>query len=286
MQTWLQVLLSSIVLFFLLLISIRIMGKRNIVRMTPFRFVSYMVMAVIAAIMSLNIITDLTFGLVALSVWIIFPIALEYLSLKSKWIHDIVNGKETVLIKHGKVMEENLLQTRLTPEELLRELRSKNVFNLADVEFAIMEDTGDINAFLKSHKSPVTSFGLGIKVAPLAEPQTVILDGNILNESLCSLGFNREWIAIQLETIGVSIDNVFLGQVDSSGDLYLDLFDDSIQLPQPKVKEMLYANFESSQADLMNFSLETSNEAVKTMYLEHAKTLEKLMKKLKPYLLR
>ncbi len=286
MQTWLQVLLSSIVLFFLLLISIRIMGKRNIVRMTPFRFVSYMVMAVIAAIMSLNIITDLTFGLVALSVWIILPIALEYLSLKSKWIHDIVNGKETVLIKHGKIMEENLLQTRLTPEELLRELRSKNVFNLADVEFAIMEDTGDINAFLKSHKSPVTSFGLGIKVAPLAEPQTVILDGNILNESLCSLGFNREWIAIQLETIGVSIDNVFLGQVDSSGDLYLDLFDDSIQLPQPKVKEMLYANFESSQADLMNFSLETSNEAVKTMYLEHAKTLEKLMKKLKPYLLR
>lgn len=286
MQTWLQVLLSSIVLFFLLLISIRIMGKRNIVRMTPFRFVSYMVMAVIAAIMSLNIITDLTFGLVALSVWIIFPIALEYLSLKSKWIHDIVNGKETVLIKHGKVMEENLLQTRLTPEELLRELRSKNVFNLADVEFAIMEDTGDINAFLKSHKSPVTSFDLGIKVAPLAEPQTVILDGNILNESLCSLGFNREWIAIQLEIIGVSIDNVFLGQVDSSGDLYLDLFDDSIQLPQPKVKEMLYANFESSQADLMNFSLETSNEAVKTMYLEHAKTLEKLMKKLKPYLLR
>lgn len=286
MQTWLQVLLSSIVLFFLLLISIRIMGKRNIVRMTPFRFVSYMVMAVIAAIMSLNLITDLTFGLVALSVWIILPIALEYLSLKSKWIHDIVNGKETVLIKHGKIMEENLLQTRLTPEELLRELRSKNVFNLADVEFAIMEDTGDINAFLKSHKSPVTSFGLGIKVAPLAEPQTVILDGNILNESLCSLGFNREWIAIQLETIGVSIDNVFLGQVDSSGDLYLDLFDDSIQLPQPKVKEMLYANFESSQADLMNFSLETSNEAVKTMYLEHAKTLEKLMKKLKPYLLR
>lgn len=286
MQTWIQVLLSSIVLFFLLLISIRIMGKRNIVRMTPFRFVSYMVIAVITAIMSLNLITDLTFGLVALSVWIIFPIALEYLSLKSKWIHDIVNGKETVLIKHGKIMEENLFQTRLTPEELLRELRSKNVFNLADVEFAIMEDTGDINAFLKSHKSPASSFDLGIKVAPLAEPQTVILDGNILNESLCSLGFNREWLTIQLETIGVSIDNVFLGQVDSSGDLYLDLFDDSIQLPQPKVKEMLYANFESSQADLMNFSLETSNEEVKKMYLEHAETLEKLMKKLKPYLLR
>jgi len=262
------------------------MGKRNIVRTTPFRFVSYIIIAVITALMSVNIITNLAFGFIALGVWVLFPIALDYLSLKSKWIHDIVNGKETVLIKHGKIMEENLLQTRLTAEELLRELRVKNAFNLADVEFAVMEDTGDINVFMKSHKSPISSYDLGIKVAPQAEPQTVILDGNILNESLFSLGFNREWLGIQLETIGVSIDNVFIGQVDSSGDLYLDLFDDSVQLPQPKVKEMLYANFESSQANLMSFDLETNNEAAKKMYTEHAETLGQLMEKLKPYLLR
>lgn len=286
MQTWIQILISSISLFFLLLIAIRLMGKRNIVRMTPFKFVSYIIIAVITALMSVNIITNFVFGFIALSVWVLFPIALDYLSLKSKWIHDVVSGKETVLIKHGKIMEENLLQTRLTAEELLRELRTKNAFNLADVEFAVMEDTGDINVFMKSHKSPVSSYDLGIKVAPTTEPQTVILDGNILNESLFSLGFNREWLGIQLETIGVSIDNVFIGQVDSSGDLYLDLFDDSVQLPQPKVKEMLYANFESSQADLMSFALETKDEAAKKMYSQHADTVKQMMEKLKPYLLR
>jgi uncharacterized membrane protein YcaP (DUF421 family) len=262
------------------------MGKRNILRITPFRFVGYIVTAVIAALMSLNLITNLAFGFIALGVWVLLPIALDYLSLKSKWVHDIINGKETVLIKHGKIMEENLLQTRLTAEELLRELRSKNAFNLADVEFAVMEDTGDINVFMKSHKAPVSAYDLGIKVAPLAEPQTVILDGNILNESLFNLGLNTEWIGIQLETRGVSLDNVFIGQVDSSGDLYLDLFDDSVQLPQPKVKEMLYANFEKSQADLMSFALETQNEPAKKMYSQHAETLKQLMEKLKPYLLR
>ncbi|WP_378954119.1 DUF421 domain-containing protein [Pelosinus sp. sgz500959] len=286
MQTWMQILFSSIALFFLLLVLIRLMGKRNIVHMTAFKFVNYMVIAVIIAIMSLNLITDRAFGLIALGVWVLLPIGLDYLSLKSKWIHDIINGKETILIKHGKIMEENLLQTRLTAEELLRDLRSKNAFNVADVEFAVMEDTGDINILMKSNKKPISSYELGIKVAPLAEPQTVILDGNILNESLFSLGFNREWLEIKLETIGVSVDNVFIGQVDSSGDLYLDLFDDSMQLPQPQVKEMLYANFESSQADLMSFALETTNETAKAMYLEHAKKLEQLMKKLKPYLLR
>lgn len=286
MQAWVQILLSSVSLFFLLLFFIRLMGKRNVARMTPFRFVSYIVIAVIAALMSLNLIPNPAFGFIALTVWILFPILLDYLSIKSKWFHDIVNGKETVLIKHGKIMEENLLQTRLTGEELLRELRSKNAFNLADVEFAVMEETGDINVFMKSHKKPVSPYELGIKVAPQTEPQTIILDGNILNEPLSSLGFNKEWLGINLETLGVSLDNVFIGQVDSSGDLYLDLFDDAVQLPQPKVREMLYANFEKSQADLMSFALETKNETAKQMYSEHAEKLQQLMEKLKPYLLR
>jgi uncharacterized membrane protein YcaP (DUF421 family) len=286
MQTWIQILIRSTSLFFVLLILVRLMGKRNIARMTPFRFVSYTIIAVIAALMSANMITNLAFGFITLGVWVLFPIALDYLSLKSKWIHDVLNGKETVLIKQGKVMEENLLQIRLTGEELLRELRSKNAFNVADVEFAVMEDTGELNVFMKSHKKPVSSYDLGMKVAPLAEPQTVILDGNILNEPLSSLGLNTEWLGIQLETMGVSLDNVFTGQIDSSGDLYLDLFDDSIQLPQPQVKEMLYANFEKSQADLMSFALETKNEAAKQMYFEHAEKLKQLMEKLKPYLLR
>jgi uncharacterized membrane protein YcaP (DUF421 family) len=286
MQEWIQILLSSVSLFFLVLLMIRLMGKRNVARMTPFRFVSYIVIAVIAALMSLNVITNLALGFIALGVWVLFPIALDYLSIKSKWVHDIVNGKETVLIKHGKIMEESLLQTRLTGEELLRELRSKNAFNLADVEFAVMEHTGDISVFMKSHKKPISSYDLGIKVAPQTEPQTIILDGNIVNEPLASLGFNKEWLGIQLENMGVSLDNVFIGQVDSSGDLYLDLFNDAVQLPQPKVKEMLYANFEKIQADLMTFALGTQDEPAKSMYSQHAETLKQLMEKLKPYLLR
>lgn len=286
MEIWLQILIRSVLLFFVVMVLIRFMGKKNIVRVTPFQFISYIIIAVITTLLSVNIITNLAVGLISLGVWVILPIAMDYLSVKSKWIHDIVNGKETVLIKHGKIMEENLLDAKLTAEELLREIRSKKVFSLADVEFAVMENTGDINVLNKAHKKPVSSADLGIKVAPLAEPQTVILDGNMLDEPLFSLGLNREWLTIQLETAGVSIDNVFIGQVDSSGDLYLDLFDDSVQIPQPKVKEMLYANFEKSQADLMGFALETKNIPAKNMYSKNAEKLQQLLERLKPYLLR
>lgn len=286
MQMWQQILLRSILLFFFTLILVRFIGKRNIARITAFGFVSYIVIAVLVTLISVNMITNLAFGFIALGVWVLLTIVLDYLSIKSKRIHDLISGKETVLIKHGKIMEESLLQARLTGEELLRELRSKNAFNLADVEFAVMETTGEVNVFLKSDKKPVTAHDLGRKVAPQAEPQTVILDGNVLNESLSSLGLNKEWLRIQLENAGVSLDNVFVGQVDSSGDLYLDLFDDSVQLPQSKVKEMLYANLEKSQADLMTFALETKDENAKVMYSKNAEKLKQLMERLEPYLLR
>lgn len=285
MPGWIEILLRSVTLFFLTLILIRAMGKRNISRLTPFNFVNYVVIAVIAALISVRVIPNIAFGFVALGTWILFAVLLDYLAMKSKWVHDWVNGKETILIKQGKIMEENLARARLTGEELSRALRSKNAFNFSDVEFAVMETTGDINVLLKSDKKPLTPHDLGSKVAPKSEPQTVILDGNVLNEPLSALGLNKEWLKTQLERTGISPENVFLGQVDSSGELYLDLFDDSIQMPQSKVKEMLYANLEKSHADLMTFALETKDQKVKNMYSKNAKKLEQIMKKLEPILL-
>jgi uncharacterized membrane protein YcaP (DUF421 family) len=273
-------------MFFFTVVLIRLIGKKQPSRMNPFHFINFVVLGMIAALISVGVIGNLVLGLIALGVWGSLPIALEYLALKSKWVHDLLNGKETILIKQGKIMEENLFQVRLTGEELLRELRSKNHFNLSEVEFAVMETTGEINVLSKSDYKPVTPHDLGQKVAPRTESQTVILDGNILDEPLAGMGLNRGWLNLQLERLGVSLANVFLGQVDSSGDLYIDLFDDAIILPQPKVKELLYANLEKIQADLTTFSLETEAQDAKAMYSNYAVKLEEMLNQLKPYLLR
>ncbi|MCB2355566.1 DUF421 domain-containing protein [Clostridium estertheticum] len=286
MNSWLIILFNSIILFFLTLVVTRFMKKRNLSKVTPFEFISYVVIALIVTLISLDIIANIYFGLTALAVWSLMPIILDYASMKSKWIYNMINGKERVLIKDGKVMEDNLAKERMTGQEFLQELRSKKSFNLADVEFAVMETTGDINVSLKADKRPVTSYDLGIKVASRSEPQTVILDGNILNEGLTNSGLNRNWLKTELENKGVVLDNVFIGEVDSSGDLYLDLFDDVLQVPKSQNKEMLYASIQKSQADLMTFALETKNESAKSMYLRNAGELDKVMKKLEPYLLR
>lgn len=286
MNNWLIILFNSIILFLLTFILTKFIKKKTLSKFTPFDFISYVVIALIATLISLDSISNIYFGLTALAVWTLIPIILDYSSMKSKWIYNILNGKERVLIKNGKVMEDNLAKERMTGQEFLQELRSKKVFNLADVEFAVMETTGDINVSLKAEKNPITSYDLGKKVASKTEPQTVILDGNMLNEGLTDIGLNQGWLKTELEKKGVTLENVFIGQVDSSGDLYLDLFDDMIQVPKSQIKEMLYASIQKSQADLMSFALETENESAKSMYLRNAENLKKVTEKLEPYLLR
>lgn len=259
MSTWLIILFKSIFLFFVSILITKYMKRKTLSRFTPFDFISYSVIAIIISLISLNLISNFYLGLVALAVWVFMPLILDYAEMKSKTIYNILHGKERVLIKNGKIMEDNLSKERITGQEFLQQMRSKNAFNLADVEFALMESNGDINISLKADKKPVTSYDLGKKIGSKAEPQAVILDGNMLDEGLTNAGLNRGWLSTQLEMQGVSIENVFLGQVDSSGDLYLDLYDDMIQVPKAQVKEMLYASIEKSVSDLMSFSLDTEN---------------------------
>ncbi|HHU29611.1 MAG TPA: DUF421 domain-containing protein [Firmicutes bacterium] len=282
----LMILFRSAVLFAAALFFIRILGKKHPSKMTPFRFVNYAVIAVITALMATNVIESMITGLVALSVWIVFPLIFDYLETRSRAVHDVLQGKETSLIKQGKIMEENLKSVRLTAEELLKNLRSKNVFSVADVEFAVLENDGEVNVLLKADKKPVTPHDLEWKVQPETEPQTVILEGNILHNPLAEMGLNSGWLQTELSKAGVSLDNVFLGQVNTSGELYLDLFDDAVKPACPSVRQALFAGLEKTQADLVKFALETEDSRAKWMFEKNAAKLQQITAVLRPYLLR
>ncbi|MDW7673533.1 MAG: DUF421 domain-containing protein, partial [Bacillota bacterium] len=285
MPEWLVILFQSIGIFFIVFLFVRLIGKRQITQLAPFHVVTYIAIGVIAAALSLNLTPNIAHGFIALGVWLLLPLAMTFLVIRSKWLHDLIEGKEKIFIKRGKIMEENLQKERYTPEELLQQLRSKNVFSLADVEFAVLEPTGEINPMLKADKKPITAKDLGEKIAPQVEPQTIILDGNIMNESLANIGLNRQWLETELDKAGISPENIFVAQVNAFGELYIDQFNDAIQLPQPKVRELLYATLQKAQADLYGFALDTNEQKVKESYYQDAEQLEKLLLKLRPFLL-
>ena len=172
--------------------------------------------------------------------------------MKNKTARDFFEGKSTVLIKDGKVLEDNLKKEKYTSDELLELLRGNGAFSIAEVEFAVLEPSGELNVLLKKDSQPLTAKDLGLKVPNEKEPQTVIMDGNVLDEPLSASGHNRAWLHSELEKLGVVIENVFLGQVDSYGQLTIDIYNDKLQMPSPQNKPLLLA-FKKCHADLELF---------------------------------
>jgi uncharacterized membrane protein YcaP (DUF421 family) len=281
----LRVFLSSAGIFVLILFLARLIGKRQTSQLTFFDFVNIVVIGVLAGATSLGMIRIIE-GLIALTVWILFPMAIYWATIKFKGVRDVVQGKEIVLINRGKIMEDSLLKARLSPEDLLSQLRKKNVFNTADVEFAVMEPAGDVSVMLKKDSQPATAKTLGLSIGQESVPQTVMMDGVIMDEALTAMGLNRGWLHTELEKAGVAPENVFIAQVDSVGQLYLDLFDDEIQVPQPKTKELLYATLKQCEAALETYALSTLHQEAKKMYGQSAKELAAAARELEPLLKR
>ncbi|MCL6610792.1 MAG: DUF421 domain-containing protein [Peptococcaceae bacterium] len=284
MPEWLNILIRSAGAFALTLFLVRLMGKRQTSRLTFFDLVTVIVIGVTAAAFSLNLVKNPAGGLIALAVWTLFPALIYVLAIKYKAVRDIVQGRETVLINHGKVLEDKLMEARMTPEDLLSQLRKKNVFNFADVEFAVLEPTGEVSVLLRKEKQPVTAKTLNMDVGRESAPQTVILDGIIMDEPLAAMGLNRKWLHTELEKAGVAPENVFIAQVDSTGQIYLDLFDDAIQVPRPKTKDLVLATLKKCQADCELYALGTQRPEAGEVYGRCAGTLSEVIDEIGPLL--
>lgn len=284
MPEWYEIAYRTLIAVVVLFVITKLLGKRQVSQLSMFEYITGITIGSLAAYISLDLDANWFLGIVAMSVWALVSVGIEFLQLKSKKTRDFIEGKGTVLIKDGKVMEDNLKKERLSTDDLMEQLRKKMVFKAADVEFAIMEPSGDINVLLTRENQPLTPKHLGIKVAPEQEPQTVIMDGKIMDEPLATIGLSREWLNMELEKLGVAIENVFLGQVDSYGQLYVDLFDDQIKVPLPQKKAVLFSTLKKCEADLMLFGLTTKNKKAKEMYEQCANQMNEIVTELKPVL--
>ncbi|PTX58480.1 uncharacterized membrane protein YcaP (DUF421 family) [Melghirimyces profundicolus] len=276
----LRTLLAVVVLFFMT----KLLGKRQVSELSLFEYITGITIGSIAASICLDLNTSWYLGVLSLVIWSGITIGIEYLQLKSKKARDFIDHRGTVLIQNGKILEDNLKKIRITSDELLTRLRQKNMFKVADVEFAIMEPNGDINVFPTKENQPLTPKDLGIQIPHETVPQTVIMDGKILDHSLNNLGLNRRWLHTELDKAGVTVENVFLGQVDDMGELYLDLFDDTIQVPKPKTRQLLLATLQKALADVKGFALDTNDPKAKKMYRACQEKLEQVIAKVKPRL--
>jgi uncharacterized membrane protein YcaP (DUF421 family) len=286
MPDWINITLRAIGAVAYLFLLTKIIGKRQIKQLTYIEYIVGISIGSIAAFMATEMDGPVYHSLIAMGVFALFPVLMEWLSLKSKFLRDLFEGKATILIKEGKILEDNLKKERLTAEDLMEHLRVKNVFRVADVEFALMETSGEVSVLLKSESQPVTPKHLELTVAPSEENQIVIMDGVIMDEPLATAGLNRRWVRTELQKAGVALENVFLGQVDKGGELYLDLYDDKLMVPGAQAMKLAFATLKKCQADLELYALSTKNEQMKRTYQTDSEQLQQIIDQVKPFMIR
>lgn len=266
MADWMSIIIRSFFALVFLFILTRILGKKQISQLTFFEYVLGITIGDLAGTISTNVDFNFWHGVIAILVWVLIPLILEILTLKSKTLRLWFEGKETVVIQDGKILEDNLKKERYTGDELLSQLRTKNVFRMADVEFAVLEASGELSVLLKSELQPLTPKHFGMKQVREKQTQSVIMDGVIQDEPMAEAGRGRGWLHTELDKLGVTKENVFLAQVDTQGELTVDLYDDKLKVPQPIERPAVLATLKKCEADLELFSLTTSNPQAKKMY--------------------
>jgi uncharacterized membrane protein YcaP (DUF421 family) len=284
MSDWTLIFIRSIIFIVVLIVMTRILGKKQISEISFFEYVSGITIGSIAGEVIMGLDNNIGHGVLAIAVFSSITLLVDILALKSKKFRDLVEGTGTILIKDGKIMEDNLKKEKYSISELDSLLRQKDVFNLADVEFAMLEPKGDLSILLKKENRPLTSKNMNLQVAGDKVPQTIIMDGTIVNNKMSAAGKDRNWLHTELDKLGVTIENVFMGQVDSYGELTIDLYDDQIKMPTPQVRPLLLAMINKCQADLELYALETESKNAKDMYDKNAKKLTKIADTLTPFL--
>ncbi|MFJ7310645.1 DUF421 domain-containing protein [Peribacillus frigoritolerans] len=275
MPDWIEILLRSFFFLIVLFLITKVLGKKQLSQLSFFEYVTGITIGNVGAELATKVEGNIIHGVLSILVFAIAPFIAGLISLKSKTFRDLIEGKASVFIKDGKVMEDNLKKEKYTIDELLGLLRKKDVFDISEVEFALLEANGDFSVMLKKQNQPVTPKDLNLPVAAVKEPQTIIMDGLILDEPLSTIGLNRNWLHTELDKLGVILENVFLGQANSNGELTVDLFDDKLKVPSPQEKPLMLATLKKCQADLELFALGTESKEAKEMFGKNSEKLQK-----------
>lgn len=230
MSNYLEIFWRSTFAFFVLFLLAKFIGKKLISQMTFFDYIAGISIGNLSAVLAIDHSRTVGPVLLALLLWTTYTILLDIISLKSRRARKFIEGRPTILIQNGKVMEGNLKKIRFSVDDLLMVLRQKNIFNIADVEFALLESDGKASVLPKSQKRPVTPNDLKIHTPYEGVPSELIVDGKIIYKNLEYNKLDIQWLKEQLELRSIArVEDIGLAQLMSNGKLYIDLFEDQLQ---------------------------------------------------------
>ena len=216
--------IRTLILFTVVVIGLRLMGKRQISQLQPYELVIVIMLSALAAIPMENTGVPLLNGLLPILTLLVAQVVLSTIALKSERARGIICGTPSVLIENGKIVEKELARLRYNINDLLEQLRAKNMPNIADVEFAILETSGDLSVIPKSQKRPLVPADISVSTAYEGLPVTLVIDGCVLDKNLNKVNLSVEWLQSELRKFGIhSLKDVLFASLDTEGKLFYQL---------------------------------------------------------------
>ena len=215
-----NMLLRTGLLYSLLLLTVRLLGKRQLGEMEPSEFVVSMLLANLATIPMEEPDVPILHGILPIALVFLAESVISYISLRSVSVRKFFCGKPVILIENGRISPENLRKTRVNLDELTMHLREKDIFDLSTVKFAILETNGQLSTLLYGKDQPPSAKDLGTRVAESQLPITLISDGHIMEENLSLSGKDLQWLHKELKKRNCPLENTFLLTIDGGGKVY------------------------------------------------------------------
>ncbi|MCT4509286.1 MAG: DUF421 domain-containing protein [Tepidibacter sp.] len=216
------ILVRTLILYIFVLISVRIMGKGELSEMQPFELVVTLMIAELAALPMEDTKLPLVNGIIAIFTILFVQITISFINLKSEKARGFICGKPSILINKGIINDKELKRLRINMNDLIEQLRTKDYPVIKDIEYAILETSGDLSIIPKSNKRPSTVED--VKASPIYEglPTSLIIDGKINYGNLEYLNLDESWLKNILNQNNIATaEEVFFCSIDESKDVFI-----------------------------------------------------------------
>ena len=217
----------TLILYSLVVIVMRVMGKAQIGQLQPFELVITIMISELAAIPMSDTEIPLINGIIPIITLLMAQVTLAYWSLKSEKARAFICGRPSILIEKGKILEKELSRVRMNLNDLLEQLRVKGHTNIAEVDYAILESNGKLSVIPKGNSRPVVTKDLGIFTPDPGLPLTLVIDGEVITHNLGKAGLSRQRLFEAVNKQGIEkLEDLFFASIDQAGNLLWQVKED------------------------------------------------------------
>lgn len=213
--------IRAFIIYIFVIIAVRIMGKRQVGELKPHELVITILLSAVAVIPLEENSMPLANCLVPILLFISMEIITSVVSMKSLWFRNLLQGKPIFVIRKGKLDQNKLKQMRFTIDDIVDALRQKDIFDLSEVEDAVIETNGSLSVLPKAEYKPLTPNDVNISVTEKGTPITIVMDGKPISEYFNELKIKDSEIELILQTVNTDISKIMLLTIDDNGNTFL-----------------------------------------------------------------